>query len=78
MDPDSLDTDPDRVFQVIPDPDWIHNTGVNYTIQSFFCQSYEFSCLLQSTIQVSKLFSVIILAATKDLTFTMCMYNNYQ
>jgi hypothetical protein len=36
MDPDlNPDPDPDPAFQVIPDPDRIHNTGVNYTIQSF-------------------------------------------
>jgi hypothetical protein len=31
MDPDlNPDPDPDPAFQVIPDPDRIHNTGVNY------------------------------------------------
>jgi hypothetical protein len=63
MDPD-LNPDPDPAFQLIPDPDRIHNTGVNNTIQSLFSQSSEFSCFLQSTISISKLFSVIILAAT--------------
>jgi hypothetical protein len=80
MDPD-LNPDPDPAFQVIPDPDRIHNTGVNYTIQSFFCQSSEFFCLLQSTISIFKLFSVIILAATKYesyLPFILCMYSNDQ
>jgi hypothetical protein len=79
MDPDlNPDPDPDPAFQVIPDPDRTHNTGVNYTIQSLFCQSSEFSCLLQSTISISKLFSVIILAATKYLPFILCIYSNYQ
>jgi hypothetical protein len=77
LDPDlNPDPDPDPAFQGIPDPDRIHNTGVNYTIQSFFCQSSEFSCLLQSTISSSKLFSVIILAALRllniHLLFCVC------
>ncbi len=51
-----------------------HWCKLHYSI--FFCKSSEFSCLLQSTISSSKLFSVIILAALRllniHLLFCVC------